>query len=490
MHPSHPLVVLIVASLAMLVPTACRAEPKEDFSIPLDSKPLNREDPQYLTSYAPVLRNAKEAVVAVHTANVVRVIRSQGYDPREEMLRRFFGLPSPRRQEEATVEERRLPQGMGSGVVISPDGYILTNNHVIATERGGAADEVLVRLNDDRELEATIVGRDPGSDLAMLKVDAADLPHIPVADSDQLEVGDIVFAIGNPMGVGLTITQGIVSATGRSHLSILGETGYESFIQTDAPINPGNSGGALVDAYGRLVGINTAILSRSGGSIGIGFAIPSAFARSVATALVRDGEVRRGILGVSIDEMTEAYAEAFQAPEGKGVLVQSVVKDLPADKAGIRKGDVILSINGEEVEDARDLRLKVSESAPGEEVDIVLYRMGKRMKLKAQLADPENPYGSGRLVGELIDGVQAAIIDDDMRMRLALDRRVEGLVILSVDNDSKYRDILAAGAVIATINGQQPESVDEASELLLSQKISYLYIYFKGRGRYMSLTVD
>ncbi len=189
----------------------------------------------------------------------------------------------------ASVEERRLPQGLGSGVVISSDGYILTNNHVIVTGMGGAADEVLVRLNDERELAAIVVGRDPVSDLAVLKVEAEALPYMSVADSDQLEVGDIVFAIGNPMGIGLTITQGIVSATDRRHLSILDKADYESFIQTDAPINPGNSSGALIDAYGRLIGINTAILSRTGGSIGISFAIPSSFARSVATSLVREG---------------------------------------------------------------------------------------------------------------------------------------------------------------------------------------------------------
>ncbi len=212
-----------------------------DFDWPIDDSPIDREDPRYLTSYAPILKPAKEAVVAVHAASVVRFIRRQGMNPREEMLRRFFGLPAPGTAE-PEVEERRFAEGVGSGVVVSADGYIVTNNHVIMGRDGEPADEILVQLNDGRELPAALVGRDPRSDLAVLKVAAEALPFLPVADSDQLEVGDIVFAIGNPMGVGLTITQGIVSATGRDNMRILGQSGYESFIQTDAPINPGNSG--------------------------------------------------------------------------------------------------------------------------------------------------------------------------------------------------------------------------------------------------------
>ena len=393
---SHSLVFSLIVAFCLGLTISCDAQPEETFEIRLDSRPLNREDPKHLTSYAPVLRDVKQAVVSVHTAQIVQVGRSQGqgYDPREEMLRRFFGLPPLRNSGNATVEEHRLPQGLGSGVVISPDGYILTNNHVISTRRGNVTDEVFVRLNDEREFAATVVGRDPDSDLAVLKIEAEALPYLRVADSDQLEVGDIVFAIGNPMGVGLTITQGIVSATGRSHLSILGEAGYENFIQTDAPINPGNSGGALVDAYGRLVGINTAILSRSGGSIGIGFAIPSSFACHVATSLVREGEVRRGILGVSVDELTEESIEAFKVPRGiRGVLVRSVFGELPAAQAGIRKDDIIVSINGEAIEDFRSLRLKVSQSAPGEEVDVEILRMGIRKVIPVELADPRNPNG-------------------------------------------------------------------------------------------------
>lgn len=257
----HLLLVLPI----LLCVLGCSASESVDGRFPelaLDERPLDREDPNFRTSFAPQLKPAREAVVSVYTANVVRVYRRRGIDPREELLRRFYGMPRSRADTE--LEERWQAGGMGSGVVISPDGYIMTNSHVISDQEGDEADAVLVTLNDGRELEAKLIGRDPDSDLAVIKVDAEGLPTLPIADSEHLEVGDIVFAIGNPMGVGLTITQGIVSATGRSNLAILGKSGYEAFIQTDASINPGNSGGALVDAYGRLIGINTAILSRTG----------------------------------------------------------------------------------------------------------------------------------------------------------------------------------------------------------------------------------
>ena len=459
----------------------------EGFSLPVDGRALDRGDPAYRTSYAPVLKEAREAVVAVHSAQVVRFIRSRGMDPREELLRRFFGLPAPDGGGEPRIEERRLPQGLGSGVVIDPEGYILTNNHVITSRDGGRADEILVRLNDGRELEAAVVGRDPPSDLAVLKVEAEALPHLAIADSDRLQVGDIVFAVGNPMGVGLTITQGIVSATGRSNLSILGRGGYESFIQTDAPINPGNSGGALVDAYGRLVGINTAILSRSGGSIGLGFAIPSNFARHVATALIREGEVRRGVLGVHVEDVDRDYAEAFDAPDTRGALIQSLRDGYPADEAGLRKGDIVRAINGAEVADADDLRLKVARHPPGAEIVLTVLRDGKRREIGVVLGNPEDPPGGGDTRGELLSGVEAAVLDERYRSEFGLERDLEGLVILGVDASSPYAEVLRPGGVILTINGERPRSVERAAALLRSRPVSYLYYYHEGRAGYFSV---
>lgn len=472
----------------MIVGGVLRAQ-QEAFDLDLDSTLINREDPQYLTSYAPILKPAKDAVVAVHSARILKVYRSQGRDPREQLLRRYFGLPM-QQHGPPEIEEHRAPQGVGSGVLISADGYILTNNHVIATESGDAADEILVELTDGRELEATIVGRDPRSDLAVLKVDVRGLTYLPIADSDLLEVGDIVFAIGNPMGVGLTITQGIVSATGRSNLSILGESGYESFIQTDAPINPGNSGGALIDAYGRLIGINTAILSRTGGSIGIGFAIPSTFARKVALALVNKGEMRRGIFGVHVEDVNTDYADVFALPEVSGALIQWVADGLPAALAGLRKGDVVVAIDGTAVADAAALRLKLSEYSPSSELVVEFYRDGQKQQLDVELSDPDDPYALGATVSEFLKGVKGAILNDQWRQELGLSGQLEGLVVLSVESHSPYSDFLPKASVLLEINGRTPQTIDEAISLLEGRKVSRLYLYFNGRRGYLTIRSD
>lgn len=464
-------------------------ERASSFELPIDAAPINREDPRYLTSYAPILRPAKEAVVAVHSASVMRFIRQRGMDPREEMLRRFFGLP-PGGEGQPEEFKRRYSEGVGSGVLISSDGYILTNNHVVTGRTGEPADEILVELNDGRELKAQLVGRDPGSDLAVLKIEAGELPFLTIADSDQLEAGDIVFAIGNPMGVGLTITQGIVSATGRSNLSILGESGYESFIQTDAPINPGNSGGALVDAYGRLIGINTAILSRTGGSIGLGFAIPSTFAHEITLDLVREGKVRRGLLGVSIEDLNPEYAEAFEVPEEKGAFIQSVAEGLPAEKAGLRGGDVIVGADGESVEGATDLRLKIGKLAPGEKVDLSVRRSGEMLQIAVELADPENPFGEADLSGELLSGVEVSQINASVRIKYGIEEALSGLIVTSVDEASRYASGILKGMLILEINGEVPRSPAHARSLMASRKVSSFFVYSGGRSGYLSVRTD
>ena len=469
-------------------------EPEENsntssFKLKLDKKPINRKNPKQLTSYAPVLRPAKEAVVAVHSASVMRFIRQRGMNPREEMLRRFFGLP-PSGGSEPEEFERRYSEGIGSGVLISADGYILTNNHVITAHDGELADEILVELSDGQELQAELVGRDPSSDLAVLKVDAEKLPYLTMADSDKLEAGDIVFAIGNPMGVGLTITQGIVSATGRSNLSILGEAGYESFIQTDAPINPGNSGGALVDAYGRLIGINTAILSRSGGSIGIGFAIPSTFAHGIALDLVREGKVSRGLLGVSIEDMNPEYAEAFKVPEKKGAFIQSVGEGLPAEKAGLQGGDVIVTVNGKPIKSATELRLSIGGSVPGETVELGVRRMGELIEMKVELADPEDTLNEGAMAGELLRGVQIEVINPQVRMKYGIDDALNGLIVTAVEPSSPYATGLQEGMLILEINGRTPRSIGEAKSLLAAGEVSRFFVFFGGRSAYLSVRSD
>ncbi|MFO8026483.1 MAG: trypsin-like peptidase domain-containing protein [Opitutales bacterium] len=477
----------IFICLAFFLAACSDEEPAAaSFDLPLDSAPIDRGDPRRTTSYAPVLKPAKEAVVAVHSARVMRFIRQRGMDPREEMLRRFFGLP-PSRGGQPEEFERRYSEGVGSGVLISDEGYILTNNHVVTGRGGDPADEILVELSDGREFAAELVGRDPASDLAVLKIEAEDLPFLTMADSDQLEVGDIVFAVGNPMGVGLTVTQGIVSATRRSNLSILGESGYESFIQTDAPINPGNSGGALVDASGRLVGINTAILSRTGGNIGLGFAIPSSFAHAISLDLVRQGEVRRGLLGASIEDVNADYVEAFEVPEKRGAFVQSVGEGLPAEEAGLRGGDVIVAVNGEPVEGGSDLRLRIAESAPGETVELSVRREGELLRVDVDLADPANPYGDGATAGELLDGVEVELVDGGVRRQYGIQRDLSGLVVTSVDPDSPYASGLVEGMLILEINGDAPRSFAHARSLLASREVSSLFVYAGGRSAYLSI---
>src|SRR5438477_1172751 len=286
----------------------------------------------------------------------------------DPFFRRFFGSPfddNGGRRQPRTFKERSL----GSGVIVTKDGYILTNNHV---EDG--ADEIKVaRDKDKKQFTAKVIGRDPRTDIAVLKIDAKDLPFITFADSDKIEVGDVVLALGNPFGIGQTVTMGIVSATGRGGMGI---EDYEDFIQTDAAINPGNSGGALVDAEGRLVGLNTAILSRSGGSQGVGFAIPANLARSVMDQLIKSGKVERGFLGVGIQDLTPELARQFNVKDTQGALVSSVTPDSPADKAGLKSGDVIVEFNGRAVPDSRHLKLQVAETAPGSSTPVRVMRDG------------------------------------------------------------------------------------------------------------------
>ena len=258
--------------------------------------------------------------------------------------------------------------GVGSGVIITKDGYILTNNHVV-----DGANEVKVTLTDGREFTAKVIGRDPKTDVAVVKIDADNLPVVPMADSDNVKVGDVVLAVGNPFGVGQTVTEGIVSAKNRGNMGI---EDYEDFIQTDAAINPGNSGGALVDIDGRLIGINTAILSRSGGNQGVGFAVPSNLARTVMESLIQNGHVTRGYLGVMIQNVTPALAQEFNLKETTGALIGDVVPGGPADKAGFKDGDVVTKFNGQKITDSRQLQLVVAETKPGSKVPVEILRNG------------------------------------------------------------------------------------------------------------------
>jgi serine protease Do len=333
------------------------------------------------TSFAPVVKNAQPAVVSIASTKVVKISGDEGAAPffDDPMFRRFFG-DGPQDRSGKPREQRE--HGLGSGVIVSPDGYILTNNHVIE-----GANEINVYASDKREMKARVIGADPKTDIAVVKVEAKNLPTLPFADSSQAQVGDIALAIGNPFGIGQTVTMGIISATGRGDLGI---EDYEDFIQTDAAINPGNSGGALINANGQLIGVNTAILSGAGGNQGVGFAVPSNLARAVMNQLLRNGKVVRGYLGVMIQPVTPEIAKALNLPDARGALVGEVTPGGPAAKAGLAPGDCIVELNGQRVDDSRELRLKTGELAPGSNVRLKLIRDGNPREVSITLGELPN----------------------------------------------------------------------------------------------------
>ena len=336
-------------------------------SAPANARALAASGP---VSYAEAVEIAAPAVVNIHSRKTV-IQSSPLFD--DPFFRRFFG------DQFGLGPQQREETSLGSGVIVSEQGYILTNNHVIE-----GADEIRVGLRDGRSTEATVVGTDAEADLAVLKVELQELPTITLGDSDSLLVGDVVMAIGNPFGVGQTVTLGIISATGRSQLGI---STFENFIQTDAAINPGNSGGALITARGELIGINTAIFSRTGGSQGIGFAIPTSLARNSMAQIVEQGYVSRGWLGVEIQELTPQLAESFGIKGEEGIIIAGVLRGGPADKAGLQPGDIITQLNGKEIENARDALNAIAQTKPGNELKILALRNGKSLEMTATVAE-------------------------------------------------------------------------------------------------------
>ncbi|MGM0831636.1 Do family serine endopeptidase [Halomonas qinghailakensis] len=362
-----------------LVPT--RGEPAANRPAPeiRQAEPLNRN--QGPASYSNAVNQAAPAVVNIYSSRIVE--RDQHPLMSDPFFQQFFS------GDDATTHQRML-SSLGSGVIVSQDGYVLTNHHVI-----NGADQIQVALRDGRETLAEVIGTDPESDLAVLRIVLDDLPVIELADSEQVAVGDVALAIGNPFGVGQTVTMGIISATGRSHLGL---NAYEDFIQTDAAINPGNSGGALVNPDGALVGINTAIFSRSGGSQGIGFAIPANLAHSILNELVTRGRVIRGWLGIEAQALSRELAASFGLRTPQGVIVAGVVKDGPAAKAGLQPGDVLLSIDGQVILDARATMSDIASIPPGTELPLTVVRGGERMDITLEVGErpvPTNATSGG-----------------------------------------------------------------------------------------------
>lgn len=455
-----------------------------------DTTPVDDGTAPHLASYADVLEPARAAVVSVTTASIVEIMRNPNRSPMEEFLRRYYGLPEQRGERTPPeTEERRVPNGLGSGVIISADGYILTNNHVISDQSGDPADEITVHLNDGSEIEATLVGRDERTDIALLKIDQEDLPTLRMADSDNLQVGDIVFAIGNPLGVGQTSTMGIVSATERTNLGLLGNQGYENFIQTDAAINRGNSGGALVDAKGRLVGINTAIFSRSGGNIGIGFAVPSRLARTVVLELIETGRVRRGYLGVSISDLSADMAEAFNLDNTRGALIETVQEGTPADRAGLRRGDVIRTLDGESIENVADLRLTVASMRPGTEVKVGVSRNGDERDFTVILGSLDDPTAIVSGEDSPLDGIGLEPVTPEAQEEWDLEVD-NGVLVTDVSARSPHAQVLARGMVILEVNDQPVNTVGQLAEALRQGAVNKLWINFRGNRGFVALRVE
>lgn len=419
------------------------------------------------TSFAPVVKRVAASVVNIYTSKTSR--ERPGMGAMDPFFERFFG-PQQRQM------QPRREQSLGSGVIVTADGYILTASHVV-----DGADEVKVALaSGDQEFEAKVIGTDPPTDIAVLKIETKKpLTPLVLADDTKLEVGDVVLAIGNPLNVGQTVSMGIVSALERGGFGI---TGYENFIQTDAAINPGNSGGALVDAAGRLVGINTAIMSRSGGFMGIGFAVPVSMAHYVMDQLIKEGKVSRGYLGISIQPLNRDLASAFKLPdESSGVLVGGVSAGGAADKAGIKEGDVILSVNGKKVSDPRTLQLVVAQTPPGTKVKIVVLRgegnnTPEEKTLTATLgtlpsdmfssrgrSTPDNPAGQEM---DALDGVEVADLDTRSRREYSIPNNIRGALVFNVDPESNAAEAgLRPGDVILQINREPVRTAEDAVKL-------------------------
>ncbi|GAB3369202.1 S1C family serine protease [Azotobacter armeniacus] len=323
--------------------------------------------PQSPASYANAVSSAAPAVANLYTTKVVKKQSQPLFD--DPLLQQYFGNSLP--------SQRRLESSLGSAVIMSRDGYLLTNNHVTA-----GADQIVVALRDGREVLARVIGNDSETDLAVLKIDLADLPIMHLGRSDSIRIGDVALAIGNPFGVGQTVTMGIISATGRNQLGL---NTYEDFIQTDAAINPGNSGGALIDANGNLIGINTAIFSKSGGSQGIGFAIPAKLAMEVMEEIIKHGQVTRGWLGLEVQPLTTELAESFGLEGRPGIVVAGIYRDGPAQRAGLQPGDLIVTIDGQPATDGRHAMNQVAQTRPGETIDIAVLRNGQALTLTAEI---------------------------------------------------------------------------------------------------------
>jgi serine protease Do len=431
-------------------------------------------------AFAEVAEAARPAVVNISTTSTVTMEDNPfGNMFNDPFFRHFFGdrfgNPGQKRKYKSSA--------LGSGVIVSDDGYILTNNHVVK-----GADEIKVILYDKREFKGKVVGTDPRTDLAVVKIEARNLPTLSLGDSGKLKTGDLVLAIGNPFGLNQTITMGIVSAVGRSNIGL---ADYEDFIQTDAAINPGNSGGALVNTSGKLVGINTAIYSTSGGYMGIGFAIPSDMAKVVMDNIIKHGKVIRGWLGVSIQDLTPDLAKSLDIKETAGALVSGVEKDSPADKAGLKRGDLITGIDTKKVDDSTGLRNMIASTAPGTKIDVKIIRDGKMQTKTVVLGEyKEHAVVKKTEYDNVLKGVSVQDLTPSLRNKLDLPENVRGVVVTGVSPDLAGQRLLQPNDVIEEVNRttiQNVQDYDQAASRIGAKDTVLLLIYRDGGSVYLTI---
>ena len=482
---------LFILTVGFLLPHRAHGQVLQDFrqNLRAENNPAIEPDArQPLTaraSYADLVEKVAPAVVTVRSERKITAQQQQNLPVDNPMLRQFFGNQIPQIKQPPQIE-----RGLGSGVIVESNGTILTNNHVV-----DGASQVKVDLPDKRTFDAKIIGTDAASDLAILKIEAANLPTLTLGDSDKVRVGDVVLAIGNPLGLRQTVTSGIISAKGRQ--TGLSDGSFEDFLQTDAPINQGNSGGALVDLDGELVGINSQILSPSGGSIGIGFAIPSNMAKSVMTQLVQNGKVRRGMLGIGIQDVTSALAKNFDLKNIQGVIVNSVSPNSPAEKAGLKQGDVITSLNDAAIKDGNELRNRIAQTAPGTEVSIGYIRGGGKQTAKLALGEfqPKKDAPSADstnaepATGKL--GLSLQSLTPQIAAELNLKNVSSGLVVADVQAGSPADEAgIAPGDVILEVNRQAVKTVDEVKAAAEKAKNNSVLLLINRGGQTLFVTIQ
>jgi serine protease Do len=477
---------LLIGSISLQTETAAQSLAKENQSQPAAGSSAVRSSATIATSYADIVEKVTPAVVTVRSEKRATTQTQESPFSDDPRFRDFFERQFPQLR-----QTPRVQRGMGSGVIVESNGFILTNNHVV-----NGSSRVRIELSDRRIFDAKVVGTDAASDLAVLKIEAAKLPTLVLGDSDKVRVGDVVLAIGNPLGLRQTVTSGIISAKGRQ--TGLSDGSFEDFLQTDAPINQGNSGGALVNLNGELVGINSQILSPSGGSIGLGFSIPSNMAKSVMTQLIRNGKVQRGQLGVGIQDVNSDLADNLGLKEVRGVIVNSVTANGPAARAGIKQGDIIHSLDGTRINDGNELRNRVAQAGPNKAVTVGILRDGQELSVQATLGEfqtratatrEENRNANDEPATEGKLGLSLEPLTPELAGQLKI-KETDGLVVRNVQAGSPADDAgIVSGDVILQVNRQPARSVAALQTILANFKGNSVLLLISRGGQNLFVTV-